>query len=281
MRKILDFIKYNNAMVLILAAIFLFFAGAFAQTEAGQEAIGRKETRIEGVDNTLLMAADLDKMEMDFKIEKVEEDDKMYYATYTFLDLDKINNAWQYQLKEKTRKVSKKLEGDLGEYLLKEFHQQYEARVKDLKEEKVKAEKNGEEKRIEITEYSGLVGKTLDLAARVIPGYEPVKTEVLASPEAVDKTYRINPPTPACAGEQNKTDNLTDVYNNYIEAHAGEISQLNESQPVVNNGGETPLTEIASTTAESLESVANNTATATEQNLTGEQDVKIIELPAE
>lgn len=268
-------------MVLILAAIFLFFAGAFAQTEAGQEAIGRKETRIEGVDNTLLMAADLDKMEMDFKIEKVEEDDKMYYATYTFLDLDKINNAWQYQLKEKTRKVSKKLEGDLGEYLLKEFHQQYEARVKDLKEEKVKAEKNGEEKRIEITEYSGLVGKTLDLAARVIPGYEPVKTEVLASPEAVDKTYRINPPTPACAGEQNKTDNLTDVYNNYIEAHAGEISQLNESQPVVNNGGETPLTEIASTTAESLESVANNTATATEQNLTGEQDVKIIELPAE
>lgn len=287
MQKVLNFIKYNNAMVLILAAVFLFAAGAFAQTEEGREIIGEKQTRVEGVDNTLLLAADLDKIEMDFKIEKIEEDEKMYYVTYTFLDLDKLNGAWQYQLKEKTRKVSKKIDGDLGEYMLKELHEQYLARAEELREAKIKAEESGEEKRVEITEYSGLVGKTLDLAASVIPGYESVKKMEVASPEAVEFTYKTNRTDKT--DNAGSADNLTEIYNDYISEHAEEIAELDEnetaaSEPIAGSTEEIPLAEeTASTTEETLEGGNEETAAAAEgaaeEISESEPEVEIIELP--
>jgi len=75
LNKAIHFIKYNNITVLILAILFLLSTGVFAQTETGKAVIGAKQTNIEGVDNTLLLEADLDNLDMDFKIEKIESDD--------------------------------------------------------------------------------------------------------------------------------------------------------------------------------------------------------------
>ena len=273
MKKILNFLKYNNLTVMILAAIFLFSAGAFAQTEAGQEAIGQKQTRVEGVDNSLLLDADLDNMDMDFKIEKIESDEEYYYITYTFLDLDKLNGAWQYQLKEKTRKISKKLEKDLGVYLIEELGEEYEARIKELKEEKRRAEEQGEEKRVEITEYSGLIGRSLDLAAKVFPGYEAVKEREIASPELIDRTNMTNPPNPPYEGGQ--ADNLTGVYEEYIMTHTEEVAGLNQTESDVSDiSDESGELSDATTTAE--EDIF--TATTTEE-APGEPEVEVIELP--
>ncbi|MBU4455701.1 hypothetical protein KJ586_04295 [Patescibacteria group bacterium] len=284
MKKILNFLKYNNLTVLILAAIFLFSAGAFAQTEAGQEAIGQKQTRVEGVDNSLLLDADLDNMDMDFKIEKIESDEEYYYITYTFLDLDKLNGAWQYQLKEKTRKISKKLEKDLGVYLIEELGEEYEARIKELKEEKRRAEEQGEEKRVEITEYSGLIGRSLDLAAKVFPGYEAVKEREIASPELIDRTNMTNPPNPPYEGGQSppnppyeggQADNLTGVYEEYIMTHTEEVAGLNQTESDVSDiSDESGELSDATTTAE--EDIF--TATTTEE-APGEPEVEVIELP--
>ena len=105
-KKLIHFIKYNNATVLILVFILVLGSGAFAASPQGQELIGEKQTNIEGVDNTLLISADLENYEMDFKIEKIDEDDKYYYVTYTYLDLIKMDNAWEYSINEKTRKIS-------------------------------------------------------------------------------------------------------------------------------------------------------------------------------
>ncbi|MFA4941737.1 MAG: hypothetical protein WC582_04075, partial [Patescibacteria group bacterium] len=82
MSRLINFIKYNNAAVLIVALVFIIGASALA-SEPGREAIGSKTTSIEGVDNTLLLAVDLDKFDMDFKVERIEEDNEMYYVTYT------------------------------------------------------------------------------------------------------------------------------------------------------------------------------------------------------
>ncbi|MBA3047638.1 thrombospondin type 3 repeat-containing protein [Patescibacteria group bacterium] len=199
------FIKYNNATVLILAFIFIAGTGAWAQTDAGREIIGQKETRVEGVDNTLLLAADLDNMDMDFKIEKIESDDQYYFITYTYIDLIKLNSAWQYQIIEKPRKVSKKLREDMGVYLAKELAEEYDARIKDLKQEQGRAREQGEEFRIEVTEYSGLAGKTLDFAGRIFPGYEPVKTKEIPAPSISQLTNLASKPAGAVS---NAGDNL-------------------------------------------------------------------------
>ena len=73
----------------------------------------------------------------------------------------------------------KKLKGDLGVYLAGELKEEYEARIKELRQAQVEARASGEEKRVAVTEYSGLIGASLDLAAKVFPGYEPLKKQSL------------------------------------------------------------------------------------------------------
>jgi len=166
-KKAIHFLKYNNATLLILALIFIASSGVWAQTEAGQEFIGENVTHTEGVDNTLLLEANLDNFDMDMKIEGIEEDEKYYYVVYTYLDLVLRGNAWIYEINEKERKVSKKLKKDLGEYIAEELAEEYDARVAGLKVEQEKAQASGEETRTEVSEYSGLIGKTLKTAEKL------------------------------------------------------------------------------------------------------------------
>lgn len=209
-QKLLHFIKYNNAAIVILVLVLVLGSGALA---AGPDAIGQKQTSVEGMDNTALLATDLTTFSMDFKVENIEQDDKYYYVTYSYMDLTVIDNAWQYQLSSKTQKVSKKIKEDVGVYMAKFMAKHYEARIRELTQEKERAESQGEQKRVEVTEYSGLIGKTLDIAATVFPGYEPVVKQELPSPEL---------PTGLPEGGRDTSggvDNLTKIYNDYIAAH--------------------------------------------------------------
>jgi len=211
-KKAIKFIKYNNAMVLILAVIFIIGSGVFAQTETGQALIGEKQTNIEGTDNTLLLEADLNAFNMDFKIEKIEQDDKYYYVIYTYLDLVNTGDAWEYQMIEKSRKVSKKADIDLGQYLAEELSEEYEARIKELKEKQAKAGETGEELRLEVTEYSGLIGQTLEAAGKVFSNYEPIKKRALPSP-SIPPTVLLSPDAET---QTAPVDNLTDIYLDYV-----------------------------------------------------------------
>lgn len=212
--KIIKFIKYNNAVVLILAVLFLASSGVWAQTEAGQEFIGAKQVTVEGVDNTLLLEVDLDTHDMDFNIELIKKDENYYYVTYTYLDIQEKNNAWQYQMQEGIRKISLNLKKDLGEYLAEELGEEYEARIKELKKEKTRALEAGEELKFEVTEYTGLIGQSLELASRVFNNYEPIKKRVIPSPSI--------PPNVLLAriegreDEVSLADDLTDILEDYV-----------------------------------------------------------------
>ncbi len=238
MKKIIKFIKYNNAMVLILAIILLLATSALA-TETGRAALGKEEIWIQGIDNTLLIEADLDNMNMDYRIEKIEQDDEYYYVTYTFIDLVKTNNAWQYQLQEKIRKVSKKAKKDLGLYLAEELSEEYEQRIKELKDEKDRALEEGLIKRVEVIAYSGLIGKTLDLASKVFPNYEPVEKREMPSPTLL--ALRISPYQEE--GEEvsevsSGSDDLTEVYLDYIKRNDPDEDNVfgdNDNCPYVAN----------------------------------------------
>jgi len=144
-QKIINFLKYNNATIIIIVVLLIFGAGVFA---AGPDAIGQKQTQIKGIDNTLLLTIELDNFNMDFKIQSIEQDDQYYYVAYTYLDLAVIKQAWQYQLNQKTVKISKKIREDVGVYMAKYLAKHYEARIRELKQEKNIALINGEQKKL-------------------------------------------------------------------------------------------------------------------------------------
>lgn len=306
-KKALHFIKYNNAMILIIFAVFLLMGGVFAQTEIGQEMVGQKQVSTTGVDNTLLLAADIKTMDMNFKIEKIEEDNEYYYITYTYLDLVNINSAWQYQLQEKVRKITKNLKKDLGEYLSEEFEEYYQLRFKELKEEQAKAEEEGEQQRVEVTEYSGLIGQTFSIADKLFPGYEAVKKVEVPAPSI--------PPTVILTSENgvsemSENDNFSEIYNNYISENDSDRDDIfgivdncpniyNPDQIDSDNDGVGDLCDVSdeaallSDIATSDEEVITETfEEATIQNeiaeqsslqeiLENEEDVEVIELPVE
>lgn len=240
--KTINFLKYNNATVLIILAFFVVGSGVFAQTETGQALIGEEQTNVEGIDNTVLLAVDLAGYDMDFKIEKIEEDAKYYYVTYTFLDIDIIDNAWQYDLKEKTRKISKRSGEDIAVYMAEEFGEIYDARIDELRTEQDKAKNTGEEKRVAVTAYSGLIGQTLDLASRFFPGYEPVKTAELPSPDNFALPVKE---------EENNTiidpaDDLADIYQEYMDEHDQDVDGVLDALdicPAVSNPDQADVDE--------------------------------------
>lgn len=267
LKKIIYFLKYNNATVIILAVILILGGGALA---AGPDAIGSQTTSVQNIDNTLLLAANLDNFAMDFKIESISQDDAYYYVTYSYLDLDVIDSAWQYELREKQQKISKKQKEDLGVYLEKFLAKQQEARVRELTKEKKLAQSAGPETRVEVTEYTGLIGQTLDLAAKVFPGYEPVKKRQLPSPEFT-QAETSNP-----SASLGHADNLTQIYNNYIASHPDLFSAI--STPM-----KAAVPDASSTPAQTapLDSSASSTPSATETPAIPQPaTVEIINLPA-
>jgi len=276
--QIFHFIKYNNATVIILAIILILGGGALA---AGPEAIGQKQTSVQGIDNTLLLAADLDNFNMDFKIEKIEQDEQYYYVIYSYLDLVVLDNAWQYQLNSQTRKISKKLKQDLGQYLANFLVKHQEARTRQLKQEKHLAELSGAQTRTEVTEYSGLIGKTLNLASKAFPDYEPVKTRQLPAPE------NFNLPTSATSlseGGQAQADNLTQVYNNYLAAYPDLfINETATSSPAtaetVASSTQELAPEMVSTEPAETSTESETVSTEPETAPIEPTEVQIIELP--
>lgn len=212
-KKALYFIKYNNFAIIIFALLFLFGGSVFA-TETGQEIVIGKEVRIEGLDNALLLLADLENIKMDFSVEKIETDDDNYYITYTFIDLTPVNNSWQYLLREKEMVVSKKINKDLGVYLGEELSEEYQSRIKELKKEQDQAKSQGETKRVEVTEYTGLIGKILDVSSRVFSNYNPVETKELPSP--VNK-LRLNEKPQTTSTELGNSDDLSQIYGDFLK----------------------------------------------------------------
>ncbi len=93
-QKIIDFIKYHNAFTIGLILV-LFGAGAIfaASPEARNAVIGKEITQTEGVDNTALLAADLDNFDLAVKIDNVTEDSENYYVDYSFNTYGIIDNV--------------------------------------------------------------------------------------------------------------------------------------------------------------------------------------------
>jgi len=268
MKSWFDFIQYNNAFLVLLVIGIIAFGGlTFASEEVRDATIGGQKVYAEGVDNTILLRQDFSRFNMDFKITGIVEDEEQYVVAYSYIDFDLApspkpspaaagegvtafpprpailrevgsEGVWQFVEKQASRKIDKPFRQDLGLYLAEQLRQEATARLKELKNLQAEERAKGETKIVQVTEYSGLIGKVLDLSAAVFPGYEPIKKVELPTPAADEQiTLRT---------QSGGSDNLTNVYNNWVAENSAAVAELNA-------GEITPATTTAETAGTSEE----------------------------
>lgn len=183
-QRFLNFVKYNNAFTIIFVICLFSFGVSFASSTVREGVYSSEETII-SVDNSLIISADLDSYNFNLRITSVTEDEKNYYAVYSYQTFAIEDSVWQNKEIEKTLTVSKEaLAGkDFGLHLAKELGENINYELAYLKRVQKLEREKGESQKIMTVEYSGLIGKLLDPKELVIEGYNPVVPEVV--PEEV------------------------------------------------------------------------------------------------
>ena len=187
MKKIIHFIKYNNAFTIILALVMFSAAGAFANETSREAIVGKTIVTRIGMDNTRIISADLENFEMGLKIKSVKEDGEFYYVNFDYNAIDAKDGVWQTVKKEKNINVSKIRLGDmdLGLYLAEELKQLTSQEMAYMKEVQRIEKNKGEQKQVESVEYTGLKGLVFNDETKEIAGYNPVKEKENQKAEVV------------------------------------------------------------------------------------------------
>lgn len=193
-QKILNFLKYHNLVSIVFTVIFVGFSFSLAASPELREAIYSKEEREIGIDNTLLLATNFDQWDFQPEILSIEEDEENYYVTYKFKTLAPLDNVWQENFKENLLSFPKTILGnrDLPDYITEEIGEVIQHEYQLLKDSQKIAQKEGQSQRMKVTEYSGLIGKVLNLKPKIEP-IEPQTSQI-----AFEATLSQEP-TPACA----------------------------------------------------------------------------------
>lgn len=177
MKKLVQFIKYNNAFTIILALVLFSTAGAFANEKVRDTVIGQTIVTKNGTDNTQIISANLENFDMGLKIKSVKEDDKFYYVNFDYNAIDAKDGVWQTVKKEKNLNVSKTRLGDMdmGVYLAEELKQLTDREMAYMREVQSIEKNRGAQKQTESVEYTGLKGLVFDNETKELVGYETVK----------------------------------------------------------------------------------------------------------
>ncbi len=203
MRKLLDFIKYNNAFPLIVSVVLLGTGAAFAASPELRQAVfvsadTKQSVSPKKTDTTTLTAKNLKTFDLALRIDAITEDTEAYHAAYSYQTLSVAEGKWQPARKTGKMDVPKKLLGkrDLGTYLSEQIGQVIDREVAYLREAQAAA--RGTAAPADSSRYAGLVGQPVKkpsagatgttAAADVATDDEPEKT-------TDDTTTETNQPT--------------------------------------------------------------------------------------
>ncbi len=212
-KKVLNFVKYNNAFTIVFIVCFFSSGIVFAASPTARDSIYSSRTAVTSVDNSLILSTDLDNFNFNLKINSITDDDKNYYADYSYQTLAIVDGAWQVKQVEKTLTVSKAALGDkdLGLYVAKELSDNINYELSSLKRVQKLEEAAGSSQKVVTVEYSGLIGKFLNPRTEIIEGYNPVipeaVPEVAATVEARQTSVVVSTPNPE--SQVNQTSNPT------------------------------------------------------------------------
>ena len=219
LKKIKQFIKssdrkfsYTTMAAVIIAVAFIAVASVMAANEDVKKIIGEEIVEKSGVDNTVLLATDLENFDLKMEITGAMEDSESfedsesgksgnYYISYQYNTLAIKDNVWQEVLRQEKMTVSKaSLDGrDLGLYLMEELGEVIDYQLAFLKEVQEKEEEKGVTVVLEKTEYTGLIGLVFNTKTKELPGYEPVVKPPVAEENISTDDDEI-PPAPFVKG---------------------------------------------------------------------------------
>jgi len=253
MRKVWDFIQFNNAVPI---GLFLLFGGAGVSLAASpevQQAVYSSADTVQQVDNTYIVSADLANRDFALHITNVTEDADNYYVSYSYNTIDVVDYVWQEVAVNKSFQVSKKeiLGQDLGLYVAKQLGQEISQQLSYLGEVQAKERAKGATAKVVATTYSGLIGKMLSPTEKTFPGYVPVVAEAPVDSSADQsaavglagsgKTFVALPPSPS-------QDDIQALVNAAVQAALAQQAASstaatplsNPSAPVITVNGDNP-----------------------------------------
>jgi len=185
--KIIHFVKYHNAFVIISLCAFIGFSAAMAASpdlrESVSDVLVSSEETIQSINNSQIIEANLSNFDFSLQIQDIKEDNENYYIHYTFKTLAVMDGVWQEVIREKIFTADKEALGknDLGLYVTEELTETMNWELSYLKEaQKIEKEK-GQTQKIVAVQYAGLIGKFLNPNKKIISGYKPV-----IQPQAVE-----------------------------------------------------------------------------------------------
>jgi hypothetical protein len=176
MQRIMHFLRYDNAVPIVLGIVFLGATGAYAATNP--DAIYSETQEVLSVDNTYIVEKDLSGYTPRVEITGVTEDDLNYYVAYRFSTIDVQDYVWQDVVKDERLQVEKQFLGsslDLGLYATKQLKELIDNELARLTEVQA-AERTRVSQKVVATAYGGLIGTFLDETTEALPGYTPVVT---------------------------------------------------------------------------------------------------------
>jgi hypothetical protein len=196
MKRVLNFVKYNNAFTIVFVLCFFSFGVSYAASPAVRDSVYSSEETVVSIDNRSIVSTDLDSYNFNLIINSITEDDKHFYAAYSYQTLSLVDSIWQNKSQEKTLTVSKESLGDkdLGLYLAKELGDNINYELSYLKRVQVLEREKGESVKVVNIAYSGLIGKLLNPREKVIEGYNPVIPETVAVVEPNPDTAAVLAP---------------------------------------------------------------------------------------
>jgi hypothetical protein len=224
-KKVLNFIKYNNAFTIVFVICFFSFGITFAASPAARDSVYSSQETVVSVDNTAVVSADLDNFNFNLRIGSITEDAKNYYVAYSYQTFTVEDSVWQNKEIDKTLTVNKEaLDGkDLGIYVAKQLGDNINYELSYLKRVQKLEQDKGASQKVVTVEYSGLIGKLLNPNEKVIEGYNPVIPE--AVPE-VAATVESNPAAVIVSTRHLQTQNNPVATTSSTTVNAGLVSAV-------------------------------------------------------
>jgi len=174
----LNFLKYNNTVPIVISLLLLSAGGAYAATNP--DAILSQQQEVIGVDNSYIVNKDLTTYTPTVEITNVVEDTDTYTVEYRISTIDIDNYVWKDIMRQERMVVEKSaLDGkDLGLYVtgqLKNIIDNQLAYLHNVQEK----ERKQVSRAVVSTTYGGLIGKLLSDKTETLPGYVPVIAPVV------------------------------------------------------------------------------------------------------
>lgn len=173
MKSLLNFLKYNNAVPIVLAAVILGAGAAFAASPELRQSVfpsgstpSAAKEKAKPTDAKKLLSENLGKFDLDVRIDAVTEDATEYHAAYSYTTLEVADGAWKEARKKGKMDIPKALLGkrDLKTYLVEQIGQVIDREIAYLSEAQSSIRtKNAAEKS---KEYAALSGTEIDASAR-------------------------------------------------------------------------------------------------------------------